>query len=191
MWDWEGIVGGDAWAEVGDEEVDDGSIYSSDAELDEVLGIDEVPQVAGGDSAGEGDCHEQGSVDGLGDNGGAVVSKPEMFALGESGVEVEKGNICVLADEVGGEGSQDDAGNRAQDSLKGFLVLPETGGWQDLGDVDKEDHDAADEEAHPNELGRGLASVEFGDGVGDEEGDGVGEDASGDGPTIDVQEFDG
>ena len=96
----------------------------------------------------------------------------------------------MLADEVGGEGGEDDTGHGAEDGLEGFLMIPEACGGEDLGHVNQEDHYCAQDEAHPDEPGGGLTPIEFRDGVGDKEGEGVGNDAGGDGPAIDVEEFD-
>ena len=53
---------------------------------------------------------------------------------------MEEDNVAVLADEVGGQGGEDDAGHGAEDGLECFLVFPETGGREDFGNVDQEDH---------------------------------------------------
>ena len=114
-----------------------------------------------------------------------------MSLVGDSSEEVEEKNVGVLADEVGDQGGEDDAGNGPQDSFESRLVVPETGGGENLGHVDQEDHEGAEEQSHPYEPGGGPASVEFGDGIGDEEGEGVGEDAGGDGPAVDVEGLNG
>ena len=85
---------------------------------------------------------------------------------------MEEDNVAVLANQVGGEGGKDDARHGSQDCLEGFLVIPETGGGENLGHVNQEDHDAADDEAHPDKFGGGLAPIEFRDGVGDKEREG-------------------
>ena len=63
-----------------------------------------------------------------------------MAFVGESPEKVEEDNVAVLADEVGGQGGEDDAGHGAEDGLECFLVFPETGGGEDFGHVDQEDH---------------------------------------------------
>ena len=100
-------------------------------------------------------------------------------------------NVAVLADEVGDEGSEDNSGNGAEDGFESSLVVPETGGGENLSYVDEEDHEGAEEEAHPDEPAGSPLSVEFGDGIGDEESEGVGKYAGGDGPTVDVEGLDG
>ena len=71
-----GGCGGYAGAEVGDEGVDDGGVEDGDAELYEVLGVHELPDLPGGEGAREGYGYEEGGVDGLGDGGGADVAEP-------------------------------------------------------------------------------------------------------------------
>ena len=68
--------GGYAGAEVGDEGVDYWGVDDGDADFNQVLGIHEVPEDAGGDSSRERDGYEEHGVDGLRDGGGGDVAQP-------------------------------------------------------------------------------------------------------------------
>ena len=68
--------GGYAGAEVGDEGVDYWGVDDGNADLNQVLGIHEVPEDAGGDSSRERDGYEEHGVDGLRDGGGGDVAQP-------------------------------------------------------------------------------------------------------------------
>ena len=68
--------GGYAGAEVGDEGVDYWGVDDGNADLNQVLGIHEVPEGAGGDSSRERDGYEEHGVYGLRDGAGGDVAQP-------------------------------------------------------------------------------------------------------------------
>ena len=149
------------------------------ADLQDISGKDNVDEDPDWIDSTKGERDDQNGVDRLANNGGTDGASPEFAPIGE---ELEPGHgvgVCELASPKSDEAGSEDARDKAEDRGKGLLIFPS--GCRGQGDDDSPDEieERGAEKAQPDGATGGSETVDLGEDVSKDVGDGEQEN----GPT--------
>ncbi len=175
-----------------DANIEGDGIQSRDDQFEDVTGEYENPELRpnggirfdgqrGGVEVGDGNDRKR--IDELADHGRAVVAQPEMFAACDFFPEMEEINIAELGGEIGTHGGQNGPHCEHSDFVEGVGIIGFCGearfrvhrghGRQFTAKPKNEDDPEVKDDTHQNDKVGASSSVEFGDKVRAQEGDGV------------------